>query len=74
MKRPSKLSFLGLISLLLAVGIALILHRHYVYEIPLVHGETQVVWSVEARVEFIAEDGPVTVTMARPTERAGYTV
>lgn len=74
MKRHSKLSFFGLISLLLVVGITLILHRHIAYEIPLVHGETQVVWSVEARVEFIAEDGPVTVTMARPTEQAGFTV
>lgn len=74
MKRPSKLSFIGLIALLIAVGTALILHRHFAYEIPLFHGETQVVWSVEARVEFIAEDGPVTVTMARPTEQAGFTV
>lgn len=72
MRRPSTLAFSSLIVALLLIGIALILHRHYMYEVPLVYGETQTVWSVEARIEFNASGGPVTVSMARPGEQSGF--
>ena len=63
-----------LVAALLLVGITLIVHRHWVYEVPLMYGETQTIWSVEARVEFTASGGPVKVSMARPTAQDGYTV
>ncbi|MEQ3632833.1 MAG: inactive transglutaminase family protein [Thalassolituus sp.] len=66
--------FITLIAILLAIGIALILHRHWVYEVPFMHGETQTVWSVEARVEFIANGDAVTVSLVRPSAQDGYTI
>jgi len=74
MKQSSGLSFYALIAGLLIIGMVLILHRHWVYEVPLIHGETQTVWSLEARVEFVADDGPVKVSMARPGDQEGFTV
>ena len=68
------INFWALIVGLLVVGVALTLHRHWVYEVPLIHGETQTVWSVEARVEFMADDGPVKVSMARPSDQPGFTL
>ncbi|MFC3681083.1 inactive transglutaminase family protein [Bacterioplanoides pacificum] len=59
---------------LLAIGITLILHRHWVYEVPLLYGETQTIWSVEASVEFDASGNSVKVSMARPEDQDGYTV
>jgi len=74
MKPASPLSFYTLIILLVLAGISLILQRHWVYEVPLIHGETQTVWSVEALVEFEAADQPVKVSMARPSDQPGYTL
>ncbi len=75
-ERPSslRLPLYVLVGLLLVVGIFLILHRHWVYEVPLMYGETQTVWSVEARVEFAATGGPVRVSLARPGDQDGFTV
>ena len=74
MKPASALSFYTLIVLLLLAGITLILQRHWVYEVPLFHGETQTVWSVEALVEFEAGNQPVKVSMARPADQEGFTL
>jgi hypothetical protein len=68
------LPFLALILILLSIGIALILHRHWVYEVPLLYGETQTVWSIEARVEFVANGDAVTVSLVRPSAQDGYTI
>lgn len=69
-----KITLWSSILVLLVIGIGLILHRHWVYEVPLVYGETQTLWSVEAKVEFEAEGGPVKVSFVRPTEQAGFAV
>lgn len=74
MKPASTLSFYTLIVLLVLAGVSLILQRHWVYEVPLIHGETQTVWSVEALVEFEAGDQPVKVSMARPADQPGFTL
>ena len=65
--------FIAVVALLL-VGISLIVHRHWVYEVPLMHGETQTIWSVEASVEFYASGDAVKVSMARPQDQNGYTI
>ena len=65
--------FIAVVALLL-VGISLIVHRHWVYEVPLMHGETQTIWSVEASVEFQAGGDAVKVSMARPQDQNGYTI
>lgn len=69
-----KISLWASVIVLLAIGIGLILHRHWVYEVPLIYGETQTVWSVEAKVEFDADGGPVKVSFARPSEQLGFAV
>ncbi len=66
--------FYALVAILMALGIFLILHRHWVYEVPLMYGETQTIWSVEAKVEFTADDGPVRVSMVRPSAQQGFTI
>lgn len=63
-----------LVAVLMLAGIFLILHRHWVYEVPLVYGETQTIWSVEAKVEFTAGGGPVRISMVRPSDQEGFTV
>jgi len=63
-----------IVAVLLVVGIFLILHRHWVYEVPLMYGETQTIWSVEASVEFAAYGEPVRVSMARPGDQDGFTI
>lgn len=69
-----KFSLYILVTALLLIGVSLILHRHWVYEVPLFYGETQTIWSVEAKVEFDAKGEPVTVTLARPFGQEGFTV
>ncbi|UXD88098.1 inactive transglutaminase family protein [Thalassolituus hydrocarboniclasticus] len=70
----SRAPFFLLVGFLLVVGIVLTLHRHWMYEVPLMYGETQTIWSVEAKVEFNAHGGPVKVSMARPSAQDGFTV
>ena len=73
-KSSLRLPLYVLVFVLLLTGISLIVHRHWVYEVPLIYGETQTIWSVEARVEFTASGGPVKVTLARPGAQDGFTV
>ncbi|MGK0443826.1 MAG: hypothetical protein ACJA1U_000754 [Bermanella sp.] len=69
-----RLSFFLLAGVLFIVGILLILQRHWVYEVPLLYGETQTIWSVEAKVEYNAQDKPVSVVMSRPSNQKGFTI
>ncbi len=56
-----------LIVFMLVIGVGLILHRHLQYDVPLLPGESQTLWLVEARIDFVADGQPVRVEMARPT-------
>ncbi|WP_430459506.1 inactive transglutaminase family protein [Thalassolituus sp. LLYu03] len=69
-----RLPLYALVAILLVIGVFLILHRHWMYEVPLMYGETQTIWSVEAKVEFDASGGPVKVSMARPSAQQGFTI
>lgn len=75
-QRPSnaRIPLFILVAVLFTIGSSLILHRHFAYEVPLIYGQTQTIWSVEAKVEFTADGGPVKVTMARPSAQDGYAV
>lgn len=70
----AQVSLFILVVVLLVIGIGLTMHRHLVYEVPLFYGETQTVWSVEAKVEFTAHGDPVKVSLSRPGEQEGFTV
>ncbi|WP_028293038.1 inactive transglutaminase family protein [Oceanobacter kriegii] len=63
-----------LVGLLLLAGIAQILHRHWVYDVPLLPGDAQTIWSVEAKVEFDANGEPVKVRLATPDSQPGFMV
>lgn len=69
-----RLSILIIVGVLMAIGISLILHRHWVYEVPLVYGETQTIWLVEAKVEFDAAGDAVKASLVRPSAQSGFTV
>lgn len=74
--KPSnnRLSIFFIVGVLLLIGISLILHRHWVYEVPLMYGETQTIWTVEAKVEFDAEGAPVRASLARPSSQKGFSI
>ena len=64
--------FYVLVSLLLLAGIGLTWHRHITFQVPFVPASKQLVWSVEARVEFEGEGGPAIVSLAIPESQSGY--
>lgn len=72
MKRPVPYYFV--IFTLILIGAGLILHRHWVYEIPLTPGESQTIWSLEAKVQFMANGEPVRASLARPSNQPGFMV
>ncbi|MDX1480188.1 MAG: inactive transglutaminase family protein [Woeseiaceae bacterium] len=59
---------------LLLAGIGLSAQRHLAYDIPWMPDTEQTIWSIEARIEFIATGGPVSVTLRRPTDQQGFSI
>ncbi|MBD1575409.1 inactive transglutaminase family protein [Vibrio sp. S11_S32] len=70
----SKVAFYFLIAILVATGVTLSVMRHQDYGVPWTPGETRQVWDIEARVEFLASDGPVKVSLAAPHTQNGFTL
>ncbi|WP_440905950.1 inactive transglutaminase family protein [Catenovulum sp. SX2] len=64
--------FYSLIGILFFTGLIMSIYRHINYQVPFLPGETLTTWSVEARVEFTADDGPVKVKLARPYNQQGF--
>src|SRR5690606_18393331 len=64
--------FYLLIALLVAAGCWLSWYRHVTQEVPWLPGEKRQVWSVEAKVEFIAFGEPVKVNLSIPDTQAGF--
>ena len=64
--------FYSLIAVLLVTGLVMSIYRHISYQVPFLPGETLTTWSIEARVEFTADNGPVKVKLARPYNQQGY--
>src|SRR5690606_26053941 len=52
--------------LLIAAGIGLCAYKSSVLGFPLLPGEFRRVWTVEAKVDFDADGGPVTASLALP--------
>lgn len=72
--RARNFSITALVTFLLVLGLGPAIHRHMVFEVPWTPGEENVVWSVEATIEFFATGGPVSVELVRPTSQKGFTV
>ncbi len=64
--------FLFLVALLVAAGIGTAAFRHASYRIPLLPGEQQTVWQVEARVEYTALGGATQTYLTLPPEQSGF--
>jgi len=64
--------FLFLVVLLFIAGIGTASFRHQTYRIPLLPGEQQTVWQVEARVEYTALGGGTQIFLALPPDQGGF--
>ncbi len=58
--------------LLFAAGVGTAGFRHQEYRIPLLPGEQQTVWQVEARIEYTALGGPTQIFLTLPPEQTGF--
>ncbi|EWH08993.1 gonadoliberin III-like protein [Catenovulum agarivorans DS-2] len=66
--------FYALIGVLFVTGLVMSIYRHLTFQVPFLPGETLTTWSIEARVEFTADNGPVKIKLARPSSQQGYAV
>jgi hypothetical protein len=64
--------FLFLVALLFLAGIGTAGFRHQSYRIPLLPGEQQRVWQVEARIEYIASGAETQIFLTLPPEQSGF--
>ncbi len=72
--RSRRFSLYAIVVLLLVVGLGLSIQRHYAYDVPWIPDREQTVWSIEARIEFVATGGPATVTLRRPSDQARFSI
>ena len=66
--------FLFLVLLLFVAGIGIATLRHVNYRIPILPGEQQTVWQVEARIDYFARSGASQVYLTLPPEQYGFRV
>lgn len=74
MTSRSRLPFYFAIFLLITAGLALAVLRHVELGIPWLSGEQRPIWTVEARVDFEALDGPVLASLNIPEDPPGFRV
>lgn len=72
--RSSKIGFYTVIIFLIISGLSIAWLRHIKLDVPLLPGEKRSVWLVEARIDFIANGEPVTVSLALPQDPPGYRI
>ncbi len=68
----SRTPFYILIVLLLLAGLSLIWHRHSQQNVPFLPGEKRQIWSIEAKIEFLANNNPVKISLAIPDTQPGF--
>ena len=64
--------FLFLVALLLLVGLGIASFRHQEFRIPWLPGAQQMVWEVQARVEFVALGEPTQAYLTLPPNQDGF--
>jgi len=67
----SKAPFLFLVVALVALGVSGAVFRHVTYDIPWLPGTDEMVWQVEARIEFEARGGSSQVYLTLPPAQSG---
>ena len=68
----SRTPFYILIGLLVVVGLGLSFHRHLKSDVPWLPGEKRQVWSIEAKIDFVARGEPVKLSFAIPDTQPGF--
>ena len=69
-----QISLFAIVGVLVAVGLGQSLHRHFVYEVPWMPGAEKRVWSIEARVQFVARGDSVSVNLRRPADQPDFSI
>ncbi|SMF20773.1 Inactive transglutaminase fused to 7 transmembrane helices [Alteromonadaceae bacterium Bs31] len=70
--KPSRTPLFAIVGLLLLVGSSMTWYRHQAFDVPWMPGEKRQVWSIEAKLEFIARGEPVKVSFAIPDTQNGF--
>ena len=64
----------AIVALLITLGLGQAIHRHLTYDVPWMPGAEKSIWSIEARIDFVARGEPVTVNLRRPRNQPGFSV
>ncbi len=70
----SRTPFYVIVLMLIVTGLSIAWLRHTQFDIPLQPGEQTSVWLIEARIDFMAENGPVLVSLDLPDSPPGFRV
>lgn len=70
----SRIFFHIIVLCLIVTGLATLWARHNQTGIPLLPGDQTTVWLIEARVDFVAHGGTVTVTLDIPDDPPGFVI
>ncbi len=68
----SRKPFYFFVLVLMACGVLLSYYRHEAFDVPWLPGEKQQIWSIEAKIEFQAQNQPVKVSLAVPDTQQGF--
>lgn len=72
MKKPSRAPFYIIVIGLIVLGLGTAWLRHVHMDIPFFAGKERPVWLIEARVDFVAQGGAVTVSLGLPQHSPGF--
>ena len=64
--------FYLLVFLLILAGSVLTLYRHAVFDVPWLPGEKRQIWSIEAKIDFVASGDSVKLNFAVPDTQPGF--
>jgi len=64
--------FLFVVTLLIVAGVSTAAYRHQATRVPWLPGEEQLVWEVEARIQFTALGGATQVFLTLPPDQNGF--
>ena len=64
----AKLRLYSVVILLLAFGIGLTLYKHFALGFPLSPDDKKSLWTIEARIDFVARGDPVIISFALPPQ------
>ena len=64
----SKLKLYVLVALVMGLGIGLIAYKHFALGFPLLPDDKKSVWTIEAKIDFVARGDPVIVSFALPAQ------